>query len=110
MELFHTVLVFLNTAVFFSPPLPSINWTAELIEILPEVDGVEQNVKSLIQSSGGKVFKKFTAKCNALVTRELEADDKTIKRAAGLEIPIVDCEKLIKGETSLYQIPSNAVV
>ena len=55
-------------------------------------------MKSVIQKNGGKVYKKFTAKCNALVTEDLDTENKTIKRAAGLEIPIVNCEKLIKGE------------
>ena len=54
-------------------------------------------MKEVIQQHGGQVYKKFTAKCNALVVEELDTNNKTIKRASGLEIPVVDCGKLIQG-------------
>ena len=62
-----------------------------------DISGKEHIVKEVIQQHGGQVYKKFTAKCNALVVDELDTNNKTIKRASGLEIPVVDCGKLIQG-------------
>ena len=75
-----------------------ISHKAKYTTITSDVSGKEHDVKEVIQQNGGRVYKKFTAKCNALVVEELDTSNKTIKRAAGLEIPVVDCEKLIQGQ------------
>ena len=58
---------------------------------------MEHDIQTVLEKHGGKLHKKFTAKCNALITQEVDSGGRMVKRASRLEIPVVDCEKLVKG-------------
>ena len=54
--------------------------------------------------------KKFSPKCNAIITDSVDLTTRTVKRAVSLEVPIVDANLLLKGVTVLYKLLAFRIV
>lgn len=73
-------------------------------DVKVEVDApLGHSVKAVLQKTGGcLVYRKLTAKCNAVLCRQADIDknSKPIKRAISLDLPLVDIDKLTQSVAS----------